>query len=261
MDHAFSKITLIGAGNLATHLSMALYAQGWCFAEIYSRDVKNAKALASKVKAQRAVSSLDFFKSEAELFVVAVPDDAIAHLSKTAVFPKDACIVHTSGSVPLSALEPSKLLKGVFYPLQTFSVDKKVDFFETPICLEAETPQLMQRLLKMANSISGQVYKIDSTSRKHLHLAAVFACNFTNHLLSLSNKVLDDQGLSLELLKPLVKETIHKAFEIGPINAQTGPAKRSDKDTIQEHLHLLRKKPELQKVYKILSEQIIKKAL
>ena len=255
------KITLIGAGNLATHLAVALHAKGIKISEVYSRNLKNAETLSKKINASLVTDILNFSDSKADLFIIAVPDDCISKVMVESVFPDKSFVVHTSGSMPLSIIEKEGCETGVFYPLQTFSKGKEVDFSQVPICIEANSPMLSRLLKILAETIGQKAYEISSDDRKYLHLAAIFACNFTNYLLSQSEEILAEKSLPLEILKPLIKETLQKAVEIGPKNAQTGPAQRGDKQVILKHLELLEGKPIQKEIYEIFTKNIMKKAL
>ena len=190
----------------------------------------------------------------ADIYIIAVSDDAIAAVSSKLPF-ENQLVVHTSGTVPLNYLD-SKNRKGVFYPLQTFSKNKEIDFKTIPICLEAETPSDYEILEKIACLISNNIYKINSEQRKALHVAAVFVCNFTNHLYKLGNDICDKNQISFEILKPLIQETANKIQFLSPTEAQTGPAKREDIETINKHLNFLLDQNQ-KDIYKTLTKSII----
>ncbi len=164
-------------------------------------------------------------------------------------------VVHTSGSVALSELS-SKNRKGVFYPLQTFSKNKAVNFKEIPICLEAENETDYQTLELIGKSISDKIFNINSEQRKALHVAAVFVCNFSNHLYQIGNEICDQNNIPFEVLHPLIMETAAKIKTLSPSEAQTGPAKRNDTQTINTHLNFLRNETQ-KEIYKILTKSII----
>ena len=218
---------------------------------IWSRDIENAKSIDSSI----ATEKLDFSESKSTVFIICVPDNVIPSIVEELKIPNNAIITHTSGSTPINVINKFKNF-GIFYPLQTFSKIKNVDFTTIPILLEANNIETLKKLKDLADIISKNVIDCDSEKRKKIHVAAVFACNFTNHLLSISENILKNSDLELSLLEPLVKETIAKSFEIGPINAQTGPAKRDDLDTIDKHIKLLNKKNS--EVYRLLSDLIMK---
>ncbi|MBL3654820.1 Rossmann-like and DUF2520 domain-containing protein [Fulvivirga sediminis] len=251
-------VTFIGAGNVAWHLAPALDNAGYAVREVYSRSQKNAKALIGRLYQAEVKTDLDFSESPSEIFIISVSDDAIASISQEIILPDNAIIAHTSGAQPLSALSYSAGENiGVFYPLQTFSKDKKVEFKTTPICIEAENKYTRNTLISMADNISKRVYKIDSADRKSLHIAAVFACNFTNHFFTIASDILKSKKLEFNLLQPLIAETINKALEMGPEKSQTGPAIRHDFETLDKHMEYLEGNEELSEMYRIISQHII----
>jgi predicted short-subunit dehydrogenase-like oxidoreductase (DUF2520 family) len=250
------RITIIGSGNVATHLAAAFKNAGHSMVQVYSRDLKNASLLAYHVKAE-AIDSMDQISPETDLFVIAVKDDAIEGIASVlAKFQK--LTVHTSGATDLKVLSIRSSMAGVFYPLQTFSKTKEVNFTTVPLCIEGADEQITSQLNELAYTISQNVYRINSTERRTLHLAAVFACNFPNYLYYLSEQLLAAQSLPFDLLRPLILETAEKVQEHLPAKAQTGPAVRNDEKTMDAHLELLQENPELQLLYKLLSQGIIK---
>ena len=251
-------ISFIGAGNLAWHLAPALDNAGYSVREVYSRERKNAKSLVGKLYEGEVKEDLDFSTSKSRIFIIAASDDAIESIVQEIVLPENALLVHTSGSQPLSLLDYAAAeSSGVFYPLQTFSKNKKVDFAEIPFFIESENSAVEKLLMEMARSISKKVLKIDSRQRKALHVAAVFASNFTNHMLTIGNDILKEHKLDAELLKPLIAETITKALTIGPQDAQTGPARRGDLELLDNHYAFLGEDEEVAEIYKLVSQHII----
>ena len=250
------RITIIGSGNVATHLAAAFKNAGHNIMQVYSRDVHNASLLAYHVKAE-AIDNMEQINPETELFVIAVKDDAIESLvSILAKYQK--LTVHTSGATDIEVLLKYTQNAGIFYPLQTFSKTREVNFNTVPLCIEGATEQITSQLNVLAYTITQNVYRINSAERKTLHLAAVFACNFPNYLYYLSQQLLADQKLSFDLLRPLILETAEKVQEHLPASVQTGPAVRNDEKTMNAHLQLLHENPELQQLYKLLSQGIIK---
>jgi predicted short-subunit dehydrogenase-like oxidoreductase (DUF2520 family) len=258
------KVSIIGAGNLATHLVEELADKEFTIEEIFSRNIANAYVLTKNLFKTLAKDELNFADSEAAIFFLAVKDDAIEEVIKQLVLPENAILAHTSGSYSLESL--NNLLKihhdfpvqtAVFYPVMTFSKGVAVDFSKTPICIEAYDEKVAETMLNIAKSLSNSVYLVDSTERRQLHLAAVFACNFTNHLLALSRELMDEFDLETELLKPLIRATVSKALKAThPADVQTGPAVRGDELTLQAHQSMLKPFPDLLKVYETLSESI-----
>jgi predicted short-subunit dehydrogenase-like oxidoreductase (DUF2520 family) len=250
------SVSFVGAGNLAWHLAPALDNTGYAVREIYSLHGKNAKSLAEKLYQAEAISVLDFTNSPSTVFIVSVSDDAIHEVVRNIILPKDSILVHTSGSQPLSVLANGRTTRtGVVYPLQTFTRGRRIEFSEIPFFIESADPETEKVL--MAKSLSKKVVKITSEQRKALHLAAVFASNFTNHMLTLSKEVLIKNGLNFDQLKPLIAETLNKSLEIGPENAQTGPAKRGDLEILDQHVELLQYDETIASIYKLVSQHII----
>ncbi len=251
-----TKISIIGAGNIAWHLLPALENAGFQIGEIYSKHIANAEKLASKIYQGKAQAHLDFSASESLLFIIAVSDQAIAEVANHIILPSGAVVVHTSGTTDLKTLEKFEH-RGVFYPIQTFSKNRKINLAQAPIVIEASTQLAKETLVFVANQLKCNYTFLDADDRKTIHLAAVFACNFTNHLLGIANEILDQKDLDLSILQPLVQETIAKAFGCGnPYLCQTGPAIRKDEITMQHHLSMLSTQPDLKQLYQLISERI-----
>lgn len=248
------KIILIGSGNVATQLGTTLFRKGYNILQVYSRSDKSARTLAKKINAQ-PITDLKKLIPGASIYIISVKDDAITELAKQLKF-KDEIIVHTSGSVEMNVLKGTSQNYGVFYPLQTFSKSKKVDFSNIPICIEASNKKTSSTLVNFAKSISKSVQEIDSSQRKVLHVGAVFACNFTNHMYAIADALLTKNNLSFDLLKPLIMETADKIKHNAPAQMQTGPAVRNDKKTMKAHLKLLSKDNDLSKIYRLVSDHI-----
>lgn len=255
---AAPSVSFIGSGNLAWHLAPALDNAGFVVKEVYSQNPKHAAALTGRLYQAEVKATLDFSTSPSRIFFIAVSDDAIEDIVRNIILPEEACLAHTSGSQPLSILNFAATdAIGVFYPLQTFSKNKKVDFKEVPIFIEANNTGTEHQLSSLAKSISRRVARIASEERKALHVAAVFASNFTNHMLTISKNILEENSLNFDLLKPLIQETITKSLSLGPENAQTGPASRGDLEVLDRHLDFLQDSPEWAEIYKKVSQHII----
>jgi predicted short-subunit dehydrogenase-like oxidoreductase (DUF2520 family) len=225
------SIALIGTGNVATHLYNAFL---------------NIDTLAVTQISSRALDKV----SEADITIIAVSDDAIAEVSSKI---KNDFVVHTSGSADINTLQNDSR-KGIFYMLQTFSKDKKVDFSEVPFCLEAENAEDYALLESLAKLIGKKIYSINSEQRKTLHVAAVFVNNFANHMYKIGNDICKKNMVPFDILKPLIQETALKVSQLSPEKAQTGPAVRRDKKTIKNHLNSL--DTNQQKIYKIITKSI-----
>jgi predicted short-subunit dehydrogenase-like oxidoreductase (DUF2520 family) len=245
------RLSIIGSGNVAQHLIQAFSKTAEIeLVQVFSR---NPEAVSLVVPNDKIISDVGELKA-VDLTIIAVSDDAIAEVSKQLAF-QNQLVVHTSGSVAMEALD-SKNRKGVFYPLQTFSKSKEVDFRVIPICLEAENENDLQLLTNVAKTISNSIANVDSVQRKALHVAAVFVSNFTNHLYQIGNEICEENNLSFDILKPLIQETASKILSLPPKEAQTGPAKRKDTQTINAHLNFLTDENQ-KEIYKMLTKSII----
>ena len=249
------KVVCIGSGNVATHMAAAFKAKGHDLIQVWSRNPDHAADLAKSLGAAHS-SDLGDIDRSADIYMIAVKDDAIASVAE-ALVDTDGLVVHTSGATSLETLSSLKHY-GVLYPLQTFSKAKALDFSEVPLCIEAMDTAVLQKLRAVAEELSRLVYNVDSEQRKVLHLAAVFACNFVNHLYDLGERVLSDHQLGFEMLRPLIMETALKVQEELPARVQTGPAIRGDKQTMVKHLEMLNSLPHLQDIYQTLSKSIKK---
>jgi predicted short-subunit dehydrogenase-like oxidoreductase (DUF2520 family) len=253
----YIRIVLLGSGNLATQLGNALRQTGFHITQVYSPNLKHAKTLATQLKA-KAISSIGQIEGNADLYILAVKDDVIQGLAKR-LHLGDKLVVHTSGSMPRDILDPASTSTGVFYPLQTLSRERKAMWQHIPICIEANTKSGKLLLEKIASRLSERVIPLNSQARRQLHLAAVFACNFSNHMYSIAELLLKKEKLSYRLLAPLIMETAQKAMEMGPRAAQTGPALRADQKTMKKHLKMLSGYKDYQKLYRTISLSIRKK--
>lgn len=258
------KISLIGAGNVAWHLGLALENAGHSVIEVFSRDIKKAKYLTSFLYNAKPQNELDFSESKADLFILSVSDNAIPEVCSKLVLPENAILAHTSGTKSLKDFEELMELNhdlpvecAVFYPLMTFTMGVRLDMQTVPFCIESYSVTVREMLVKLGQQMSKTVYLVSSEERKTLHVGAVFACNFTNHLIGLSKHILDKESLDFELLKPIIRETIRKALGVEhPADVQTGPAVRGDSTTIKRHLGYLSADEDLYKVYKTLTQSI-----
>lgn len=255
-------ITIIGAGNVAWHLAKGFEAVGLTVSTVYSRKVADAQTVTDELYHAEATNSLDFSENESELFVLAVSDNSIQAVAKRLLLPPDATVVHTSGAMPLTLLEElygdnPDVTCGVFYPLMTFTKYNYMDLSGVPFCVEATDKGIEKYLLNIAKKISEKAQVVSSEQRLILHLGAVFACNFTNHLLAISQDIIEANGLDFELLKPLITETIEKGLAAEhPADVQTGPAIRHDSETLKKHTEMLEDDKDLKELYQKLSLSI-----
>jgi predicted short-subunit dehydrogenase-like oxidoreductase (DUF2520 family) len=250
------RITIIGSGNVATHLGAAFKNAGHRIVQVYSRDMHNASLLAYHIGAE-AIDDLAAINPDTDLFVISVKDDVIQEIAGQ-LRKYEKLTVHTSGATSLDALSAENPNAGVFYPLQTFSKSKEVDFLTVPLCIEGADEDITKQLVQLAQTISNNVYRINSDQRKILHLAAVFACNFPNFLYGIAQQLLADNHMNFDLLRPLILETAQKVQDHLPTEVQTGPAIRDDEHTMAAHLQLLAGEPSLKEIYSMLSQGIIK---
>ncbi len=244
------NVVFLGFGNVNRHLFKALaYSTEVAVKQIFNKTKLDANLIADNIPITDDISKIN----EADVYIIGIPDDAISDFSKSLPFQNNL-VVHTSGGVSMDALS-IKNRRGIFYPLQTFSKERQVDFANIPICIEAESSEDLELLRKLGENLSGNVVEISSEKRAKLHLAAVFVNNFTNHLYEIGSGILKDENLQFELLKPLIVETAEKIKTLSPKDAQTGPAKRDDLKTIEKHLHLL-ENSEYKKFYELFTEAI-----
>jgi len=254
--NSIETVSFVGSGNVATHLAQALNNAGIGIKSVFSPNKMNAEEFAEKFNCQ-VVNNIADVAEEVDMLILAVPDSRVEDVCNS--IPNDkTLLVHTSGITPMDALK-SKSRYGVFYPLQTFSKERELDMKTIPFCLEANKKEDLDMMFDLAQKISSNVQLVDSKKRKLLHLTAVMVSNFTNHLYHLSYDILEAGGVSFDFLKPLIQETAAKVEEIHPQKAQTGPARRNDITTLEEHMKMLSEFPEYQQIYKLLSEQIRKK--
>lgn len=251
-----TSIVLVGAGNLATNLAKALYYKGFRIEQVYSRTPESARTLAQAVEALWT-TDLTQLVADAGLYIVSLKDDVLVSRLPEIVHGREHSLwVHTAGSIPMDIWQGHARQYGVFYPMQTFSKAREVNFEEIPVFVEGSSPQVVDYLKAVAGSLSGKVYEASSLQRKCLHLAAVFTCNFSNHMYALADELLKKYNLPFEAMLPLIDETARKVHEIAPRQAQTGPAVRYDVNVMDSHLQMLADEPRLQDVYRQLSESI-----
>ena len=246
------SVVILGAGNVATHVfnafnnSNKITVNQW-----FNRDIERIMCYKNKVDITDDLLQL----KTADVYIIAVSDDAIAQLSAKLPF-ENRLVVHTSGTVNIHDIH-KKNRRGVFYPLQTFSKAAPIDFANVPICLEALDPLDYKTLKSLAKAIGSKTHKVNTNQRKALHLAAVFVNNFTNQLYRVAHEITEAQGVEFDILKPLILETAKKVQDHSPFMAQTGPAKRNDKKTIEKHLELLDDEQH-KAIYEILTASIQK---
>lgn len=246
-------ISLLGAGVLSQHLYYALLENSQCeLVQWYARKPDQIAAFRETVTTTDRIEDL----LPADIYILAISDDAISSFSNSLPVLK-GLLVHTSGAINMHQL-PKRFRRGVFYPLQTFSADRPLCFSEIPICIEAENKEDLTKLKQLAQILGCKTYKMSSTSRSHIHLAAVFVNNFVNQLYRIGHEITESQGVNFDILKPLITETAAKVQEQSPYRSQTGPAMRSDIKSIKNHLKLLEDNPSKQELYQLLTKSIAK---
>ena len=243
------KVIILGSGNLATHLTGVFIKKKQVdLVQVYSRNLEKIKHLSKKVAITDSILNL----KDADVYLISISDNSI-HEFSSQLDLKGKLVVHTSGSVPMNALN-GNFIKGVFYPLQTFTKGKKIKFKSIPICIESESEEKLIVLEKLAATISKDVRRISSKEREKLHIAAVFVNNFVNHMYQIANDICIDNNLSFDILLPLIQETAKKIKGIKPSDAQTGPAKRNDSKTIEKHISQLNNSQK--EIYKTITHSI-----
>jgi predicted short-subunit dehydrogenase-like oxidoreductase (DUF2520 family) len=244
------NVVFLGFGNVNSNLFKALNNRN----EITVKQIFNRNYIKMISLFENAPFTDDVSKiKEADIYIIGIPDDAISTFSESLPF-QNKLIVHTSGGVSMGALSNNNR-RGIFYPLQTFSKERSLDFKKIPICIEAENKKDLEMLRKLGETISENVVEISSEKRAKLHLAAVFVNNFTNYLYQISSEILEEEDLPFDLLKPLILETASKIENLSPKKAQTGPAIRNDAKTIEKHLHLL-ENSRYRKLYELFTEEL-----
>lgn len=250
------NIVFLGAGNVATHLSVAIKGIGHTILQVFSRTEESAANLAEKLSCGYTCDYTNIRK-DADIYIVSLSDKVLCDVADKISYINAAALwVHTSGSMPLDTFKCER--RGVLYPLQTFSKRRILDVSDVPFFLESNNADDMDRLKEIAESLSKKAYVIDSEKRKYLHLSAVFCCNFVNYCCSMADKILSEHDIPFEVMQPLITETVNKLGELSPFDAQTGPAVRYDTNVIDKHLAMLDNDKEMQKIYKIMSEGIYK---
>jgi predicted short-subunit dehydrogenase-like oxidoreductase (DUF2520 family) len=254
MPNNIQSVVIIGSGNVAWHLGMALNVKKISILQVLGRTIEPVKELAGNLKAD---FTLDFNKINvgADLYIISVSDDAIDKIIGKLCLDKQL-VVHTAGSVPMSVFKGRFQNYGVLYPLQTFSKGREVHFDKVPVCIEANKQENQDKLVQLAEHISQKVLVMDSEIRATLHLAAVFACNFSNHMYSIAEQILREKGIPFSILHPLMIETALKATAMRPAEAQTGPAIRKNRLLMAKQIKMLEKDPHIRKIYEILSDNI-----
>ena len=250
------KIVIIGAGRLATHLGLAFSKQGLNVVQVFNRSPENGQKLAARIGAA-FIPEIKGLTLSADLYILAVSDSALSDLASDLRF-KDKMVVHASGTVAMDVLAPISANIGVFYPLQTFSKSRRIDFRRIPVCIEANSKRGEAQLTALAGKLSQRVYCLDSEKRRLLHLGAVFASNFTNYLYSVTEDILVEHGIPIDLLEPLIIQTARNVMRGNLYQSQTGPAVRGDEKVLEKQRELLAQHPDYLEIYNLITKNIIK---
>ncbi|MCS6991012.1 MAG: DUF2520 domain-containing protein [Chitinophagales bacterium] len=247
-------VTIVGAGNVGYHLAWHLHNAGQRIVQVFSRHLPAARWIGTLLDVPYT-DRLEDINQESEIYLISVKDDAISEVVTRLRLP-EKIVAHTSGTVPMDVLQPVSRRYGIFYPLQTLSRNISVDFSSIPFCINGSDEYTYERLRTLASCLTRKVVRINDQQRLAIHVAAVFANNFTNHLFAIAQRILESHGLSFEILKPLIHETVRKIQNHPPLNVQTGPAIRGDVQTIARHIEFLRNMDGFSSLYEQLSHSI-----
>jgi predicted short-subunit dehydrogenase-like oxidoreductase (DUF2520 family) len=250
------EIVIIGAGRLAFHLGVAFAGHGLPVVQVYNRTAEKGRRLAAKI-GSAFTDHMDEITPDAGLYILAVSDSIIEEVASRLRL-KDKLVVHTSGTVHMDILSRVSANIGVFYPVQTFTQNRRVDFRNVPLCVEANSEKSTDELTRLAGILSQNVYQLDSDKRKILHLGAVFACNFTNFIYAVAEEILLENDMPFDLLKPLILQTARNVSYGDLILNQTGPAVRGDDKVLDKHREMLANHPDYLEIYNLISNNIIK---
>ena len=252
------RIALIGAGRVASCMGPRLREAGHTIVAVYSRTVEHARELASTLGAP-SFDRLEVLP-EADVYLTMLSDDALTTLAPEIVKAcPDALFLHTAGSIPMDIWKDAGARRyGVLYAMQTFSKGISIDWEQVPVFVEANSSEVLVTVMALALDLSPNVTPLSSKGRKKLHIAAVFTCNFTNHMYAISEQLLKEEGIPFSVMLPLVRETARKVETLSPAAAQTGPAVRGDRKVVNEHLELLKDNPEYAEIYRLITTDINK---
>lgn len=254
-EQQIKKITIVGAGNVAHNFALAFRNAGFIIHEVYSRTQRSAMLLSQAMNTSH-ITDISNLRGDTDLIILAVNDDALADVV-CSIKVKNVPIMHTSGSTPIDIFEPCGFTNyGIFYPVQSFQKNETESLESIPICVEANDSKTEDLFLSLARSMSRKVYAMNSEKRKALHVAAVFANNFSNHLFHIAGEILAKKQIPFDVIRPLVEKTAGKIKHEKPINTQTGPAVRNDKQVIDSHLEYLKTTSEYQKIYDLITADI-----
>jgi predicted short-subunit dehydrogenase-like oxidoreductase (DUF2520 family) len=250
------KVIFIGAGNVAAHMSLSMKDAEFSIIQVFSRTKENARILGERL-ACGFITETRHIRPDADIYIFSIIDDILPNII-TEIPANKGLWLHTAGSVPIDVFKGYSERYGVIYPLQTLSKNRDTDFRKIPLFVEGNTEAIGKDIRNIAERISENVYPMTSEKRRYLHLAAVFACNFSNHMYRIATQILEEQGIDRQVLQPLIDETANKLHTMSPDKAQTGPAIRYDRNIINRHLALLND-PDIRNIYEFISKNIHEK--
>lgn len=254
MNREIRNIIIIGSGNVAWHLGKRITKKGFNVIQVFGRNEITGRHLARETGSE-FVSEISLVRKDADIYILSVSDDAIEGLADR-LAPAEGIFIHTAGSVEMDVFKGIIDNYGVLYPLQTFTRHRQIDFEQVPLFVEAGNTDTLRSLKEFASALTPLVYEAASATRLKLHLAAIFACNFTNHMYYIADMLLKPEGLPFEILLPLIMETAGKVSVMSPAEAQTGPAARDSLQVMDLHLKILGSTPSLVEIYDLLSKSI-----
>lgn len=255
-NRSIKSLSIIGAGNIGWHLGIAFRRSGLHIKSIISRDRRKGEELAVRIGASY-VDSIECIESIPDVFVICVQDKEIKGIVDV-LKEKEIPLLHVSGSTSIDVFSFCKSEYGVIYPLQTFTRGVEMTYEDIPFLLEASSSVFMNCLEDLAARVTNKILHIHSKQRLKIHVAAVYACNFSNHMAAIAEKILKEEGLNLELIRPLMGQTFEKLSTKSPLKVQTGPAVRNDEETIQKHIKALTEYASEKELYELISQQIIR---
>ena len=248
------RIVFIGSGNIAQFFGGRLHKKGHDIVQVYSRDLGHAQVLATATNAS-VTDNLSEIVTDADVYILAIKDGALKEIADRLHFP-DKVVIHCAGAVGLEVLQPTSAHNAVIWSLYSVSKNSLPKSNSVPLVVESSSERAMEAALSLANDISDKVLQTDFRQRQMLHLNAVFANNFTNHLLAIAQKICEEHQLPFEILHPIIRQTLEQTANILPAESQTGPAIRNDQETLEKHMRLLEPHPEWQKIYADISYSI-----
>lgn len=257
MKGKVKKVGIIGLGRVGVHL-----ARAFALENVFDLIVYNRSEIPSEIRLPDVIYTHNLKDlTDADLLLITVKDDAIISIldRMEGLFPPEVVVIHCSGSIPATIIQPYFKNFGVLYPLQTFSKEKTVDYSEIPLFVTASDPETSEIIEMAGRNISQKIIRISDEQRVFLHIAAIFTCNYTNAMYAIGSRLCEEHALDFDLLKPLIQETADKIMTMDPKDAQTGPAVRRDWEIIHKHEEFLSVYDEnLREIYRNMADYISK---